>query len=232
MRKNINHANILIVEGEGDRSCLEQLCRTLNISPDIFLPASPKDLLDDGYDSKQGVYIALEDRLELLKQADSPLKRLAIIVDADQTQHGQGYSKTFDEVSRRLQAFDYHLDSQASTQANGLVFSHQDEGFNPIGVWIMPNNQQDGAIESWISNCISNTEQPLFSHAKSVVNTVSTTFNRTFTGNKKSKADIATWLAWQKSPNIGLYTAVNLLDSQSPEYNNLVAWLHYIFPAS
>ncbi len=230
MRKNINHANILIVEGEGDRSCLEQLCHTLKISPDIVLPATPKDLLDDGYDSKQGVYIALEDRLDLLKQADSPLKRLAIIVDADQAKDGQSFQTTFDTIEQRLQAFDYHFDSQASNDSSGLIFSHSDLGFNPIGVWIMPNNSADGAIESWISECIDPVKCDLFPHAQTVVNGLSTSFNRTFTGNKKAKADVATWLAWQRSPSIGLYAAVPLLNTQSTHYQNLVTWLNYVFP--
>ena len=230
MRKNINHANILIVEGEGDRSCLEQLCHTLKISPDIVLPATPKDLLDDGYDSKQGVYIALEDRLDLLKQADSPLKRLAIIVDADQAKDGQSFHTTFDTITQRLKAFDYHFDSQASNDSSGLIFSHSDLGFNPIGVWIMPNNSADGAIESWISECIDPVKCDLFPHAQTVVNGLSTSFNRTFTGNKKAKADVATWLAWQRSPSIGLYAAVPLLNTQSTHYQNLVTWLNYVFP--
>lgn len=228
MRKNINHANILIVEGEGDRSCLEQLCSKLDISPKILLPVTPKDLLDNAYNSKQGVYAVLKDALEDLR--DSHLKRLAIIVDADQAKDGQSFQTTFDTIEQRLQVFDYRFDSQASIEACGLIFSHPDAGFHPIGVWIMPNNQEDGAIESWISACINNTELPLFNHATTVVNELSTSFNRTFEGNKQAKAEVATWLAWQKSPSIGLYAAVDLLDSQSSEYKNLVTWLNYVFP--
>ncbi|MDO9176902.1 MAG: hypothetical protein Q7U16_01060 [Agitococcus sp.] len=225
MRKNINHANILIVEGEGDRSCLEQLCSKLDISPKILLPVTPKDLLDSAYNSKQGVYAVFKDALEDLR--DSHSKRLAIIVDADQAKDGQSFQTTFDTIEQRLQAFDYRFDSQASIEACGLIFSHPDAGFHPIGVWIMPNNQEDGAIESWISACIDPAKCHLFPHAQTVIQALP---NRTFEGNKKAKAEVATWLAWQKSPSIGLYAAVGLLDSQSSEYKNLVTWLNYVFP--
>lgn len=223
MRHALNHPHILLVEGEADRSCIEQLCIELNISPRVFLPATPKDLLNPAYNSKQGVYTALDDLLEQLQ--DQSLERLAIIVDADQQQDGQGYQVSFNKISEILQAHSYSFDQALSQQAQGLVFTHNN-GLNPIGVWIMPNNQDSGVIEHWIAETIDNTKCSLFSHAQTTIKTLPT---RTFAGNKLAKAEIATWLAWQKSPSIGLYAAVPLLDKNADLHKKLVTWLQFIF---
>jgi hypothetical protein len=50
---------------------------------------------------------------------------------------------------------------------------------------------------------------------------------------QRSKAEVATWLAWQKRPGHGLDSAVRegLLDTGSHGYLQLVAWLNQIFRA-
>ncbi len=47
----------------------------------------------------------------------------------------------------------------------------------------------------------------------------------------QSKAEVATWLAWQKQPGHGLYRAIeeNLLDDTKPLYSQLTAWLTKIY---
>lgn len=224
-RRNEHAENILLVEGEGDRSFLEQLCNRLKLPAEVVLPATAKDLLDDGYNTKQGAYDALEDRLNLLQQADSALKRLAIIVDADHCKDGQGFDKTHLALTAILQKYEY---DQLDCQSGGLVFAHKDENIKPIGVWIMPNNQHDGAIESWIKSCSDPQKCDLLKHAEQ---TVSNLPNRRFTGNNLAKSEVATWLAWQRKPSIGLYAAVPLLDEQAESYQQLVNWLRYLFPA-
>jgi len=227
---------VLLVEGEADKKLIKRLCKQQNINLIEIEPVTPEDLLTDEDilsgatgNGKTGVLNRLNYLIPDLEDDGKPLKCLAIIVDADQSQDGQGYQATFDKVSQLLQSHDYNFDQTATQQAQGIVFSHNN-GLEPIGVWIMPSNQEDGALESWISACINNTELPLFNHATTVVNQLSTSFNRTFTGNKKAKAEIATWLAWQKSPSIGLYAAVPLLDIQTIRHQQLITWLRYIFP--
>lgn len=237
MPKHNDAPRLLIVEGATDKKLMHRLCKELGIGDlDVILPITPEELLTDediangsSGNGKNGAIERLIDLITNLRDEDNALQHLAMVVDADQHQNGHGYQRTFDDISQKLRDQGYTQDEEASTKACGLIFSHSD-GLASIGVWIMPNNQEDGALESWISACINNTELPLFNHATTVVNELSTSFNRTFTGNKKAKAEVATWLAWQKSPSIGLYAAVGLLDSQSSEYKNLVTWLNYVFP--
>jgi hypothetical protein len=223
-RSNEKSANILIVEGEGDRSFLEQLFRVLGLPAEVVLPATAKDLLDHGYNTKKGAYHALDDRLILLQQADSALKRLAIVVDSDHGKDGQGFSKTLTELTKIFNDYGYEQDSSYTN--NGFVFAHKDQNIRPVGAWIMPNNQDDGAIESWIQQCFDPKKCHLLPHAQQ---TVSDLPDRQFTGNNLPKAEIATWLAWQKRPSIGLYAAVPLLNDQAQPYKDLVNWLQYLF---
>lgn len=223
-RSNEKSANILIVEGEGDRSFLEQLFRVLGLPAEVVLPATAKDLLDHGYNTKKGAYHALDDRLILLQQADSALKRLAIVVDSDHGKDGQGFSKTLTELTNIFNDYGYEQDS--SYKNNGFVFAHKDQNIRPVGAWIMPNNQDDGAIESWIQQCFDPKKCHLLPHAQQTVLDLP---DRQFTGNNLPKAEVATWLAWQKRPSIGLYAAVPLLNDQAKPYKDLVNWLQYLF---
>ena len=49
-----------------------------------------------------------------------------------------------------------------------------------------------------------------------------------------AKAEVATWLAWQKQPGHGLYCAVkdNLLNTDHTLFQELEQWLKKIFPNS
>ena len=235
-----NPKQIIVVEGEADRQVIECLCQITGISPQIKV-FPPKDLtllelaeLDNGVsqvkNSKTGVYNILESLLKRLEQGY--IENLAIIVDADQTgQNSGGFDETLKQIQQRLSPY------QLTDTSNGLIFTHPQGGF-PIGVWIMPNNQQDGMIESWLAQCIHDNEHALFATAKN--NTPQATQQPKFAEYHRTKAEVATWLAWQKKPSIGLYSAFVrhkktnqplLLNTQSTAYQNIVSWLHQIFPS-
>lgn len=235
-----NPKQIIVVEGEADRQVIECLCQVIDISPQIKV-FPPKDLtllelaeLDNGVshvkNSKTGVYNILASLLKRLEQGD--IENLAIIVDADQTgHHSGGFNQTLEQIKQRLSPY------QLTDSSNGLIFTHPQGGL-PIGVWIMPNNQQDGMIESWLADCIHDDEKTLFEKAK--ISTPQIAEKPKFAEYHRTKAEVATWLAWQQKPNIGLYSAFIrhkkthhplLLNTQSAAYQNLVSWLHRIFPS-
>jgi len=217
-----------IVEGEGDRGFFEQVCKSLELNPAIKV-ALPKDYQAD-YEtqlrnSKQGVLKLLEDLLSELLDEVAPTKRLAIIVDADHEQEqGLGYQKTVEQVSKIAANYDFTL---VKNQANGLYFKHND-GLAEFGLWVMPNNQTDGMLEDFIKTCITPNEQSLFGHAVQIVQNVP---NPKFKPHHYSKAEVATWLAWQKPPGHGLYYAVydNLLDINHALFQEMELWLKNIF---
>ena len=52
-----------------------------------------------------------------------------------------------------------------------------------------------------------------------------------FSEHSRSKAEVATWLTWQKQPGLGLYSVVskNLVNNEYPLFQELEQWLLHIF---
>ena len=214
---------ILLVEGEADKGFFEQICKSLVLDTEVRV-ASPKDL-EGVRNSKQGVFNLLPTLLPLLLIEDG-LTHIAIIVDADYlAQNGLGFQKTIDRVSDIVNPFGFELDKNA---ASGILYKHSD-GLADFGLWIMPDNQNEGMLEDWIKTCVSQNEQTLFQQAQDVVKDIT---NPKFYSHLTSKAEVATWLAWQKQPGHGLYAAIKdqLLDNESSLFKDLKDWLLKVFP--
>jgi len=222
---------ILLVEGLSDQGFFEQICKLLDL--DTRVQVAPPKGLGGRYNSKEGVFKHVSDDL-LPDLIDDRLSQLAIIIDADYaTHHGLGYEKTLNRVKNIVSEYGFSLKRSTSKEV-GLCFE-SDDGFADLGVWIMPNNQADGMLEDWIKCCIINDEQALFQQASQ---TVANLVNPKFGENLRTKAEIATWLAWQKTPGQGLYNTVTekkqesvkrLLDEQMPLFQALATWLQHIF---
>jgi len=109
----------------------------------------------------------------------------------------------------------------------GVIFKH-DDGLADFGLWVMPNNCDEGMLEDWIKDCVHSNEHNLFTHAEEVVGDLSPP---KFKPIHRSKAEVATWLAWQKKPGHGLYHAVEeqLIDTNSEMFKELSDWLNHIY---
>jgi hypothetical protein len=222
-----NSSHILLVEGEADRGFLEQVCKKLNLNPEIKI-ATPKDFQAD-YDNplpngKQNVLNLLNDLLPDLIDESPDIKRLAAIIDADyDIKNGLGFQKTLNRIKEIATDYDFNL---LENNNNGLIFKNGDLEF---GLWIMPNNQQEGMLEDFIRTCITSDEQELFNKAAETIQTISAPkFDKTI---HLTKAEIATWLAWQKTPGHGFYVSVkdNLLQTDHALFQELEKWLKHIF---
>lgn len=210
---------ILIVEGDADKSFFEKICRKLNLDAGV---KAPKDL-GGNRNSKEGVFEQL--KLYLPQLNGGAYSQIAIVVDADYSQHhGLGYQGTIDRVSEIVQPYDFILDQNS---AHGIRFKNS-EGLADFGLWIMPNNHNEGMLEDWIKSCVKEDEHALFQQAVAAVQQIPTP---KFSGHLTSKAEVATWLAWQKKPGHGLYSVIKdeLLNVEHPLFNELEQWLTNIF---
>lgn len=213
--------HVLLVEGYADRDFFEQVCKLFNLNP-LVQVATSKDF--------QGIRNTKEDVFKLLpnllKQIEAgEIERLAVVVDADKSEHGSGYEKTINKVSEIAAKHDFTL---AVNQVNGLNFNH-DGGLADFGLWIMPNNQDEGMLENFIKQCVKADEQPLFNHAVQAIQNIPEP--KKFKQHHDTKAEIATWLAWQKLLGHGLHYAVSddLLDTNNALFLGLEQWLKKIF---
>lgn len=212
---------VLLVEGDSDKSFFEKICKTLSLDTSVMV-APPKDL-GGNRNSKEGVFQQLE--LLLPQLNDGTYTHIGIVVDADyRLHHGLGYQRTIDRVCGIVQPYDFELDQDS---VHGIRFKNK-EGLADFGLWIMPDNQQEGMLEDWIKSCIKASEQALFHQATNAVQEIA---NPKFSEHLTSKAEVATWLAWQKQPGHGLYGAIKdeLLDLNAELFKELTQWLLTIF---
>ena len=211
---------ILLVEGDADRSFLEEICKTLGLDASVKV-ALPKDS-GRFHNGKEGVFNILPIWLNQL--GDATVTRLAVIVDADSEDDGGGYNRAIDRVTEIVKPYGFTL---ASNPVGGILFQH-DYGLADFGLWVMPNNRDEGMLEDWIKSCVHSNENKLFTHAQEVVDTLPLT---KFKPIHISKAEVATWLAWQKKPGHGLYLAVEdqLIDMNSELFLELKVWLTHIY---
>lgn len=213
--------NILIVEGEADRGFFEALCNGLELG--VNVKVAPPRQLGGIHNSKQGVFNILGNYL--LQLNDGTVSRLAIVVDADSAEHGQGFARTQHRVEEIV--CQYGFSAPVLSAQGGGLFPHPD-GLNAFGLWVMPNHADDGMLEHWLSQCVSPAQTALFRHAQASVAALPTPL---FKPLRRAKADMATWLAWQEKPGEGLYHCVEagLLDKTAPQYQALVCWLRAVF---
>lgn len=220
----MNHKNILLVEGQADKSFFVELCKHLKLTVhvDVFTPR------DAGHthDTKQAAFSILTNYLRQL--ADGQTERLAIVVDADKAVDGGGFENTLTQLNQHINIEGYAL--RASTTPNGLLFAHND-GLNDIGAWIMPNNADEGALEHWIQSNLHPSESALMMHAQASINQIPG--GPKFKDIRRVKAEVATWLAWQEAPDHGLWQAVKpgLLNEAAPQMQALKTWLETVFPS-
>lgn len=214
---------ILLVEGEVDKGFFAEICKNLNLNASVIV-APPKDL-GGTHNTKSGVINHLKNAL-LPQLADGSMTHIAAVVDADYVAHGSGYTNTLDRLSGVLAPFGFTLET-GQAENNGLCFKNSD-GLADFGLWIMSQGRHEGMLEDWIKSCVDEDEQELFQHAANVVQQLA---NPKFPNHKVSKAEVATWLAWQKEPGHGLYHLVTkgLLNRQRPLFVELEQWLETVF---
>lgn len=230
MSEKKSEKHILLVEGEADRGFFEVLCRESAIEVAIRV-ATPKDLASTATtkNSKEGVFKLLPILLKQLE--DGGIEKLAVVVDADSQINGGGFSKACTRVSVALQSAGYR--PSTAGPAEGLIFEHTD-GFADVGLWVMPNNTDEGMLEDWIKLCLHPDETALYQHGCTAIDAIDQIpGSPKFKLLHRTKAEVATWLAWQEKPGHGLYNAVNpqLLNPQAPLYSALQGWLRKVFTA-
>lgn len=214
---------ILLVEGEADKGFFEEICKKLTLDTSVLV-APPIDL-GGTHNTKGGVSNHLKILLPQLD--DGQITHIAVVVDADYDQHGGGYHRTMANLAGIIEPFGFVVENK-SHAVSGICFKNSN-GLADLGLWIMPGNQDDGMLEDWIKSCVSENEQALFDLAMQAVDQIAMP---KFKPHLSTKAEVATWLAWQKKPGQGLYAAIEnkLLNDEYPLFKELEDWLLKVFP--
>ena len=220
----MSQKNILLVEGDADRGFFEALLQRWRFPVKAVDVCTPRDA-GRHKNSKQAAFDVIQ-KTYLPQLADGQIGRLAVVVDADRAEHGDGHVRTLQKLADMLKSFNY---AAQQSSAPGLIFQHGD-GLADIGAWVMPDNAGDGMLEDWIKRSIHPREAGLMNHVRSAIDQIPG--GHKFKPLRRSKAEVATWLAWQENPDHGLWQAAeaDLLNESAPLLSGFKDWLGRVFP--
>jgi hypothetical protein len=162
-------------------------------------------------------------RVELKPQdEDVGIAYLGIMVDADE------------QIESRWQALrdifrgaGYNAVPDAPDPAGTIII---EQGRIGLGIWLMPNNQLAGALEHFAQMLLPDNDR-LWDRARSAVDQIPVE-ERLFPEGDTFKAQLHTWLAWQREPGRPIGQALNnrYLNADAPHAYQLVAWIRRLFP--
>lgn len=202
--------NILLVEGDDEKRVIPYLMdeyvvwgdRAEQWVAEVRSHGGIDDLLDPG-------------NIEAEAQAPGR-KALGIVVDAD------------DQLDSRWQSMRSGCLRIAANfpedlPREGLI--HQNEYGLRIGVWIMPDNQSRGMLETFLSHLIIPSHSALWDFAQES-RARSRDHGAPYTDPHVAKADIHTYLAWQEPPGMSLHLSVlaRALDAHLPLGEEFARW--------
>jgi hypothetical protein len=207
---------ILLVEGSQDKNFVEQLLQRQKIH------------YGDDFDIEicKGIGKLLP-KLKLAIETEN-YSQIGIIIDADTS-----ISQYWQNTNNTMKTVGIHTLPKTPTK-KGTIIEETDD-FPRIGIWIMPNNTDDGFLENYISYLVRDDDKLLPLARKAVEKLINDKKNL-FETEHKEKAVIYTWLAWQKKAGSSLGGAVNAKFSKEQIYildnkkaSDFIKWLQDIF---
>lgn len=214
---------ILIVEGVEDQEFYSALCRSAGVK---------------GVEVKSPQAKGKENAIDLfgvlLKQMPGgSIKHLGLVVDADHPQNSggsSGFGVTYARISKVAATAGFEAPPINPKAAVSYLLGPP-QGLQHVGVWVMPDNASHGMVEDFVKSGVTDPAQKslLARASSSVASLKNPLFN---TALHKSKADLYTWLAWQKNPGSRLVGTVGsqLVNLKSPTLAQFVSWLIAVFP--
>lgn len=202
--------NLVVVEGSDDFYALGHLCDIHKIMPHFRL-------------EEAGGYTTLRDSIDTYL-LESQLKRIGFIVDADERIEDR-WTSLRDVLHSDLCGYST---VPLKPIKGGVVIAEEKRPV--VGLWVMPNNQDSGALEEFLRTLVPDTD-PLWSYAEECVANLPV-LPDSATNNWKSKARLHTWLAWRKdAPGIPIGQAMKGRDFDpfSEPAQELIAWLRRLF---
>lgn len=197
----------LLVEGNDDQHVIWALCEKFTVTENF-------DVIDC-----EGITKLYEQLPVRFKQAQ--VNTIGLIIDADS------------EINDRWKSISALLSLQGFTipqeiPIEGLILKNN-SGFK-IGVWIMPNNNENGMLEDFISFLVPKEDKILPIVNNTLANIENQGLNQ-YSLIHKSKATIHSWLSLQSDPGtpMGLGITKRYLTTDEETCLKLVNWLKKLY---
>lgn len=182
---------------------------------------SPEDQGNQIGLKKFGGYDPLREKFPVAIQKNSTLKRVGVVADANS--HPERRWQSLTDAAFEIGS----LQLPDSPPENGWVGELElpDRSIT-LGLWMMPNNDEQGAAEDFLLKLIPDDDS-LLPLARSCLETVPENQRP-----DESKALVRTWLAWQEEPGRPLGPAVTegYFGLDAPPAMRFVDWIQRLFP--
>ncbi|MBL7645498.1 MAG: hypothetical protein JNK74_04830 [Candidatus Hydrogenedentes bacterium] len=154
-------------------------------------------------------------------------KALALVVDADENPIDRWRSVA---ATLRLNGHE----PPPIPSPTGTILNSASAVIPRIGVWIMPDNQQAGMLETFLGMCVPQRgENPIWQRALAQTDFVKTEISESsrFKDVHLDKARIHSYLAWNDPPGVPLGQAVlkKILDPSSEQAAVFLQWIRDVF---
>jgi len=212
----------LHVEGIDDAHVVHQLLARHQLDWPMHRDKRPDSQFDPRAPEirQAGDWNAVLDAMELSVSVSSD-RPVGFVLDTDLVPKAR-----WQAVCHRLKRLGLELPAEVPREG----FVAESENFRTrVGVWLMPDNQRDGALETFLEDLVGDGDQ-LLSIAEN-----STTHARQngaqFPKAKCRKAVLHTWLAWQKEPGLPYGAAIKarFFQVDSPAAQAFVSWCKRVF---
>lgn len=217
-------SNVLLVEGETDKRVIPEFIEKNGIQWEF----KPKQYVVK-IKSKKSKESLLNQKQIQTELKDSQVKVLGIVVDADQ--NVQETQNKIEIICHSLAGKNF-FDNKSNDKSNDGWIFELDSG-KKFGVWMMPNNENEGMLETFLSNLIPEKnpeDNHLWQYTKEVVKEAKKR-GATFKNVHQDKAQIHTWLAWQNEPGTQLHNALKfkILDPTHHQGKKFFDWFKQLY---
>lgn len=207
--------SILLVEGKDDESALFQLLRKHDLGYGETPPPPPLSI-PRRVGGMKGVLGAIA-----LSVRSGTGRSVGFVLDAN------------NKLVDRWKAVAFRL-SQVGVVApdripeHGFVGESSDYGTR-VGVWLMPDNRDMGALEDFLTSLVSAGDS-LLAHARTATDQAAA-LGAEFQAAHTQKAVIHAWLAWQREPGLRYGTAIRAkyFRHNAPVATTFVAWFRDLY---
>jgi hypothetical protein len=178
-----------------------------------------KEFIKNG-EGYQGAISAFREAVE-----SQDYSNIGIIIDAND----KGAASRWKEIRHILtKQYDTSELLKADAQKNGKLISQTDA--STIGIWIMPDNENEGYLEHFISELVPPKDEN-WQHVEVVMADLQKQKYCKLTKSKIGKAKLHTWLAWQKEPGKPFGTAMQAeyFDVNAPIVQPFLDWFSATF---
>ncbi|MDI9312045.1 MAG: hypothetical protein QM535_17660 [Limnohabitans sp.] len=197
----------LLVEGVDDQHVVWSLCLKFEI-PKNFEVIDCKGITN--------LYKELPVRFK-----QSEIETIGIIIDADSE-----IKKSWEEIKKTLSSYEFTIPEKIPSEG---IIATNNSGIK-IGVWIMPNNNENGMLEDFITFLVPKEDKILPIVDETLKNIENQGLNQ-YSLIHKSKATIHSWLALQSDPGtpMGLAITKKYLTTNEETCLIFINWLKNLY---